>query len=109
MVEAVRRFGVPVCPHAGGVGLCEFVAHLIMVDYIRFNPTMDGRVCEFVDHLHEHFTDPCIVKGGRYLAPTKPGYSGEVKRASLAAFAFPNGPEWVKRRTKHDTANGVAR
>jgi L-fuconate dehydratase len=98
IMALARRFGVPVCPHAGGVGLCEFVAHLIMVDYIRFNPTMDGRVCEFVDHLHEHFVDPCIVKGGRYLAPSKPGYSGEVKRASLEAFAFPDGPEWVKRR-----------
>ena len=92
-----RRFGVPVCPHAGGVGLCELVAHLVMVDYVRFNPTLDGRVCEFVDHLHEHFVDPCIVKGGRYLAPRQPGYSGEIKRESLAAFAFPHGPEWQRR------------
>jgi L-fuconate dehydratase len=65
---------------------------------------MDGRVCEFVDHLHEHFVDPCVVQGGRYLAPAKPGYSGEVKRASLEAFAFSDGPEWVKRRK-----NGGAR
>ena len=97
IMAMARRFGVPVCPHAGGVGLCELVAHLIMVDYIRFNPTMDGRVCEFVDHLHEHFVDPCIVKHGRYLAPKMPGYSGEVKRASLHAFAFPHGPEWTRR------------
>ncbi len=109
IMALARRFGVPVCPHAGGVGLCEFVAHLVMVDYIRFNPSMEGRVCEFVDHLHEHFVDPCVVQGGRYLAPTKPGYSGEIKRASLEAFAFPDGPEWVGRRTKNDTANGVAR
>jgi L-fuconate dehydratase len=104
IMALARRFGVPVCPHAGGVGLCEFVAHLVMVDYIRFNPTMEGRVCEFVDHLHGHFVDPCVVRGGRYLAPAKPGYSGEVKRASLEAFAFPHGPEWVKRQKK-----GVAR
>ena len=97
IMAMARRFGVPVCPHAGGVGLCELVAHLIMVDYIRFNPTMDGRVCEFVDHLHDHFVDPCIVKHGRYLAPKMPGYSGEVKRASLHAFAFPHGPEWTRR------------
>ncbi|MDI9404856.1 MAG: hypothetical protein QM516_13385, partial [Limnohabitans sp.] len=71
-------------------------------------PTMDGRVCEFVDHLHEHFVDPCIVKGGRYLAPTKPGYSGEVKRESLAAFRFPDGPEWIKRAGTRDM-KGVAR
>ena len=94
-----RRFGVPVCPHAGGVGLCELVAHLVMVDYVRFNPSLEGRVCEFVDHLHEHFVDPCVVKGGRYLAPRRPGYSGEIKRESLSDFAFPDGPQWQRRRT----------
>ena len=99
IMALARHFKVPVCPHAGGVGLCELVAHLIMVDYIRFNPTMEGRVCEFVDHLHEHFTDPCVIKHGRYLAPTKPGYSCEINRESLAAFAFPNGPEWTRRAT----------
>ncbi len=104
IMALARRYGVPVCPHAGGVGLCELVAHLIMVDYIRFNPSMDGRVCEFVDHLHEHFVDPCIVRNGHYLAPEKPGYSCEIKRESLRAFAFPNGPEWVKRQP-----NGAAR
>ena len=97
IMALARRYGVPVCPHAGGVGLCELVAHLVLVDYIRFNPTMEGRVCEFVDHLHEHFVDPCVIKGGRYCAPTKPGYSSEIKRGSLAAFAFPNGPEWTRR------------
>ena len=104
IMALARRYGVPVCPHAGGVGLCELVAHLIMVDYIRFNPSMDGRVCEFVDHLHEHFVDPCIVRNGHYLAPENPGYSCEIKRESLRAFAFPNGPEWVKRQP-----NGAAR
>jgi len=93
-----RRFGVPVCPHAGGVGLCELVAHLVLVDYVRFNPSLEGRVCEFVDHLHEHFVDPCVVKGGRYLAPRRPGYSGEIKRESLSDFAFPDGPQWQRRR-----------
>ena len=105
IMALARRYGVPVCPHAGGVGLCELVAHLIMVDYIRFNPSMDGRVCEFVDHLHEHFVDPCSVVNGRYRAPTLPGYSTQVKPESLIAFAFPHGPEWT-RRTK---TNGVSR
>ncbi len=97
IMALARRYGVPVCPHAGGVGLCELVAHLVLVDYIRFNPTMEGRVCEFVDHLHEHFVDPCVIQRGRYCAPTKPGYSSEIKRESLRAFAFPDGPEWTRR------------
>ncbi|MSU37356.1 MAG: fuconate dehydratase [Pedosphaera sp.] len=97
IMALARRYDVPVCPHAGGVGLCELVAHLVLVDYIRFNPTMEGRVCEFVDHLHEHFVDPCVIQRGRYCAPTKPGYSSEIKRESLRAFAFPDGPEWTRR------------
>ncbi len=97
IMALARHFDVPVCPHAGGVGLCELVAHLIMVDYIRFNPSQEGRVCEFVDHLHEHFIDPCVITNGRYQAPRLPGYSCEIKRESLAAFAYPHGPEWTRR------------
>jgi L-fuconate dehydratase len=88
------KFGVPVCPHAGGVGLCEYVQHLAIFDYIVVSGSLDNRICEFVDHLHEHFVHPAKVVRGRYLAPEAPGYSAEMKRASLAMFAFPNGEAW---------------
>ena len=90
------KFGVPVCPHAGGVGLCEYAQHVSMFDYIAVGATLDDRVCEFVDHLHEHFVDPVHVVGGRYLAPTAPGYSIEIRPESLAEYAFPDGPSWWK-------------
>jgi L-fuconate dehydratase len=92
-------FGVPVCPHGGGVGLCEYVQHLAIFDYVAVGASLEGRVCEFVDHLHEHFVDPCRVVNGRYLAPSRPGYSIEMRPASLAAFAFPDGPVWREGRT----------
>lgn len=79
------KFGKPVCPHAGGVGLCEYVQHLSMIDYLAISGTMDGRVAEFVDHLHEHFVDPCVTRNGRYITPTAPGFSIEMKAASIAA------------------------
>jgi L-fuconate dehydratase len=89
------KFGVPVCPHAGGVGLCELVQHLSMFDYIGISGTMDNRVAEFVDHLHEHFVDPVEIKRARYMVPTKPGYSTEIKAASRAMYAYPGGPVWA--------------
>ena len=88
------KFDVPVWPHAGGVGLCEYVQHLSMFDYLCVSGTMENRVVEYVDHLHEHFTAPCIVEHGHYLAPTSPGYSIEIKRKSLEDYAYPNGPIW---------------
>jgi L-fuconate dehydratase len=88
------KFGVPVCPHAGGVGLCEYAQHVSMFDYVAVGASLDGRVCEFVDHLHEHFVDPVRVVHGRYLAPTAPGYSIEIKPESLSEFAFPDGASW---------------
>ena len=90
------KFGVPVCPHAGGVGLCEYAQHISMFDFIAVGASMDDRVCEYVDHLHEHFVDPVRVVGGRYLAPTAPGYSIEIRPESLSEFAFPDGPGWWK-------------
>jgi len=90
------KFGIPVCPHAGGVGLCEYVQHLQMIDYISISGSMDDRIIEYVDHLHEHFFDPVVVRDGRYLAPTQPGYSITMKPESLAAYAFPNGTVWEK-------------
>jgi len=88
------KFGVPVCPHAGGVGLCEYVQHLAMFDYIAVSTSLENRVCEYVDHLHEHFVDPVRVENGRYLAPTAPGYSIEIRPESLSEFAFPDGAGW---------------
>jgi L-fuconate dehydratase len=78
------KFGKPVCPHAGGVGLCEYVQHLSMIDYLSISGTMEGRVAEYVDHLHEHFVDPCVTRGGRYVAPVAAGFSIEMKPASIA-------------------------
>jgi L-fuconate dehydratase len=89
------KFGVPVCPHAGGVGLCEYVQHLAIFDYIAVSGSLENRTCEFVDHLHEHFVHPARVEGGRYLAPTAPGYSAEIKSGSLDRFAFPDGSAWA--------------
>ena len=92
-----KKFGVPVCPHAGGVGLCELVSHLIMIDYVRVAASLEDRVAEYVDHLHEHFVSPCEVRGGRYLAPREPGYSAEIKPATREAFRFPDGVIWRNR------------
>ncbi|MEU7896168.1 L-fuconate dehydratase [Nonomuraea sp. NPDC049152] len=88
------RFGVPVCPHAGGVGLCELVQHLSMFDYVAVTGTMEGRVIEYVDHLHEHFEDPVVIERGRYAAPKRPGFSSEMRRESIAAHSFPDGEVW---------------
>src|SRR6516162_6676705 len=95
VVLLAARFGVPVCPHAGGVGLCEYAQHVSMFDFVAVSAALDDRVCEFVDHLHEHFVDPVRVVGGRYLAPTAPGYSIEIRSESLSEFAFPDGAGWL--------------
>jgi L-fuconate dehydratase len=101
VVLLAAKFGVPVCPHAGGVGLCEYVQHVSMFDYIAVGATFDDRVCEFVDHLHEHFVDPVRVVGGRYLASAEPGCSIEIRPESLAEFAFPDGPGWWQAEEVH--------
>jgi L-fuconate dehydratase len=90
------KFKIPVCPHAGGVGLCEYVQHLSMIDYIAISGSMEGRIIEFVDHLHEHFYEPVIIKNGAYMPPLAPGYSITMKEQSLKDFNFPNGKEWNK-------------
>ncbi|MDQ4114257.1 MAG: L-fuconate dehydratase [Actinomycetota bacterium] len=92
-----RKFDVPVCPHAGGVGLCELVQHLSVFDYVAVSGTLEDRVTEFVDHLHEHFTDPCIVENGAYRLPSRPGYSAEMHPASVATYAYPDGSYWATR------------
>ena len=89
------KFGVRVFPHAGGVGLCELVQHLAMADYIAISGSMEDRAIEFVDHLHEHFPDPVRIRDGRYLAPSMPGFSAEMRRETLAQYGFPHGPVWA--------------
>ncbi|HET6424172.1 MAG TPA: enolase C-terminal domain-like protein, partial [Planctomycetaceae bacterium] len=88
------KFGVPVCPHAGGVGLCEYVQHLAMIDYIAVSGSLENRLCEFAGHLHEHFLDPVVMKSGRYTVPTTPGYSITMKPSSIAEYTFPYGAAW---------------
>jgi L-fuconate dehydratase len=90
------KHGVTVCPHAGGVGLCEMVQHLAMFDFAAVSGTADGRVLEYVDHLHEHFTDPVRVTGGRYLAPSAPGFSATLREQSLRDHEFPSGAVWQR-------------
>jgi L-fuconate dehydratase len=88
------KFGVPVCPHAGGVGLCEYVQHLAIFDYIAIGASLENRILEYVDHLHEHFLDPVVIKNGRYMPPANPGYSITMKAESLDQYEFPNGAAW---------------
>jgi L-fuconate dehydratase len=91
------KFDVPVCPHAGGVGLCEHVQHFSAFDYICVSGSLDRRITEFADHLHEHFIHPVEMKAGRYVLPTSPGLGVEFKKESLARFSFPDGPVWKER------------
>ena len=94
VILMAAKFGVPVCPHAGGVGLCEYVQHLSLFDYIAVSATLDNRITEYVDHLHEHFVYPVLMKNGRYIPPLDPGYSIEMKEESLDYFEFPSGEAW---------------
>ncbi|WP_329348380.1 L-fuconate dehydratase [Streptomyces sp. NBC_01261] len=89
------KFGVPVCPHAGGVGLCELVQHLSMFDYLAVSGTTDDRVIEYVDHLHDHFLDPVVIREGHYMAPTAPGFSATMRPESIARYTFPGGTFWA--------------
>jgi len=95
VILLAAKFGVPVCPHAGGVGLCEYVQHLSMFDYIAVSGTMEGRVAEFVDHLHEHFEDPVVIRRARYMPPSKPGYSIAIKSESRSLHRYPHGAVWA--------------
>ncbi|MFC0809530.1 L-fuconate dehydratase [Ensifer sp. P24N7] len=82
------KYGLPVWPHAGGVGLCEYVQHLSMIDYVAVSGTKDGRVIEYVDHLHEHFLDPCVIRNAAYMPPERPGFSIEMKQQSIEDYTF---------------------
>jgi len=97
------KFGVPVCPHAGGVGLCELVQHLSMFDYVAVSQTTQDRVVEYVDHLHDHFVDPVVIRSGRYVAPSAPGLSAQIRPETFAEFAYPGGPAWAPVSTRGTT------
>jgi L-fuconate dehydratase len=89
------HFGVPVCPHAGGVGLCELVQHLSMFDFVALSGTVEDRVIEYVDHLHEHFVDPAVILHGRYQAPSRAGFSARIRQESLDTYSYPGGTFWA--------------
>jgi L-fuconate dehydratase len=89
------KFGVPVCPHAGGVGLCEMVQHLSMFDLLAVSGRFDQRMIEYVDHLHEHFADPVVIREGRYVAPRRPGAGARMLPSAIERFTFPDGPAWA--------------
>ncbi|WP_225095042.1 L-fuconate dehydratase [Streptomyces sp. CoH27] len=99
------KFGVPVCPHAGGVGLCELVQHLSMFDYVAVSGTTEDRVIEYVDHLHEHFVTPVVIRAGHYTAPTEPGFCAALRPESVARYTFPGGTYWA---ADPDTQKGEA-
>jgi L-fuconate dehydratase len=101
------KFGIPVCPHAGGVGLCELVQHLAIFDYIAIGASLENRVLEFVDHLHEHFVDPVRIERARYVAPLTPGFSSAMYPESVAAYSFPNGSAWRDEAPAH-AADAIA-
>lgn len=88
------KYNIPVCPHAGGVGLCELVQHISMIDYICISGGLENRVIEYVDHLHEHFIDPVLIKNGAYMPPSLPGYSTSMKTESLERYQYPYGEAW---------------
>ncbi|MER5876089.1 L-fuconate dehydratase [Streptomyces sp. NPDC001910] len=96
------KFGIPVCPHAGGVGLCELVQHLSMFDFVALAGTTDDRVIEYVDHLHDHFTEPVVIRDGRYTAPTAPGFSATMRPESIAEFTYPGGTFWTADLAQRD-------
>ncbi|GCF07536.1 L-fuconate dehydratase [Dictyobacter arantiisoli] len=92
------KCGVPVCPHAGGVGLCEYVQHLSIFDYIAVSASLDERLIEYVDHLHEHFINPVIIRNGHYMPPVAPGYSIEMKPEVFTTYLYPSGAAWQQDR-----------
>ena len=93
VILLAAKFDTPVCPHSGGIGLCEYVSHLIMFDYVCASASLDNRMVEYADHLHEHMDSPVSVHGGHYFPPEMPGYA-QLKNASLQKYEFPNGLGW---------------
>ena len=107
IILLAAKFGIPVCPHAGGVGLCEYVQHLAAFDFIYAAGPREDRVVEYVDHLHEHFITPVTIDRGHYLMPEEPGYSIEIKAETMKTYAFPNGQYWLDDQTsRHSSPSG---
>ena len=96
VVLMAAKYGVPVCPHGGGVGLCEYIQHIALFDYIAVSGSLEGRVLEYVDHLHEHFLEPVAIRQGRYMPPQRPGFSIEMKSQALERYRFPDGAAWQR-------------
>jgi L-fuconate dehydratase len=94
VILMAAKFNIPVCPHAGGVGLCEYVQHLSAFDFLRVSTTLEDRVTEYVDHLHEHFVDPVRIRNAHYVLPEKPGYSAEIYADTLDEYSYPDGRFW---------------
>src|SRR5262249_49300351 len=106
------KFGIPICPHAGGVGLCEYAQHLSIFDYISVSGSLENRVIEYVDNLHQHFVDPVIIRNGRYVAPQAPGSSITILPETLTDYQFPNGSAWTGSRANAEKCSeplGVVR
>lgn len=103
------KFGVPVCPHAGGVGLCEYVQHLSIFDYVCVSASLENRMIEYVDHLHEHFVDPVVIRDGAYRVPTQPGYSIEVFPATMTGYRYPDGEYWAGSKQAPASSAGLPR
>jgi L-fuconate dehydratase len=101
VILLAAHFGIPVCPHAGGVGLCEYVQHLAIFDYVCVSASLEDRIVEYVDHLHEHFLHPVVVRDGRYMPPSAPGYSITMRPESLRTYHYPDGPAWAERRSPY--------
>ncbi len=112
VILLAAKFGVPICPHAGGVGLCEYVQHLSIFDYICVSASLEARMLEYVDHLHEHFIDPVVIRDGNYLVPQAPGYSITMKPESLDYYEFPNGGAWAEQgvdgKARHPGLESIA-
>jgi L-fuconate dehydratase len=94
------KFGIPVCPHAGGVGLCEYVQHESIFDFVAVTGSTRGRMTEYVDHLHEHFIDPCVIRRAHYVVPTAAGTSITMKPSSIRDYTYPTGKIWKKMESK---------
>ncbi|TBW40739.1 fuconate dehydratase [Siculibacillus lacustris] len=94
VVLMAAKFGVPVCPHGGGVGLCQYSQNVVLFDYIAVSASLEKRVLEYVDHLHENFIEPIVIRRGRYMPPKLPGYGVTMKPETLERFAYPHGAEW---------------
>ena len=102
-----RKFDVPVCPHAGGVGLCEYVQHLSIIDYVAVSGTTEKRMAEYAGQLHEHFVDPCVIKNGGYVVPNAPGYSITMRPESLAEYEYPKGSYWMGAKDGRSARGGL--